>query len=181
MGFSIKKAFKAVKSVAKGLDDLRRGDVKGAASELKASVSVANELTKSAFEQAKRDVRNVHKANVAVGKATRDGTLKVARQVRRDAANLDDARRTVQSGTDKLVRKTAATTDKAIRRTASATDQAIRTTAAATDKLGRRTVAQVERDAENIHDANMKIARKTDQLRRDISSSADDIRRDQFV
>lgn len=70
MGFSLKKALRKLDTGARrtmsGLDDARRGDVKGAAKNFKEAGSIAKDFGTSAFEQSGRDVRTVAKAHTQV-------------------------------------------------------------------------------------------------------------------
>jgi len=74
MGFSIRKALRKLDTGARralaAADDLRRGDVGGATQRLKQAAGVAHTFAQSTFEQARRDVRNVHRAHVDVFLAT---------------------------------------------------------------------------------------------------------------
>lgn len=92
MGFSLRKTLRKLDTGARrtmsGLDDLRRGDVKGAASNFKQASGIAKDFAKSTFEQAGRDVRNLHRAHVKVARAAEPLVRSVVAQAVRDAANV---------------------------------------------------------------------------------------------
>lgn len=92
MGFSLKKALRKLDTGARrtlsGLDDARRGDVKGAKDNFKQARGIAADFAKSAFEQAGRDVRNVHRAHVSVARAAQPIAQAAVAQALRDGKNI---------------------------------------------------------------------------------------------